>query len=84
MGQSTFKASVTLGDQCVTFQQASIPRPSITYFLSRSSENNTLMASGVCFEVMFSLLCLLLLTVNGGWDLRHECSLYTSLSCDVT
>lgn len=69
MGQSTLEAWVTLGDQWVTFQQGSILRAlNHTHFLSCSSEkNNTLMASRVCFGVMFSLLCLFLLIVNGLW-----------------
>lgn len=59
-GQGTLEASVTMGDQRATFQQAPNLRAlNQTHFLSHmqsARDTHILMASSLCYERMFSVL----------------------------
>lgn len=60
VGQGTLEASVTLGDQHATFQQApNLTALNQTHFLSHTQsarETHTLMVSSLCYERMSSVL----------------------------
>lgn len=82
-GRSTLEASVTLGDQHATFQQAPNLRAlNQTHFLSHmesAREAYTLMASSLCYEGMFSVLLVPfpvnVLSMDCGSYMRPEYSL---------